>query len=70
MFIFMDLLMSLWNEIYSSEYDELYEFCKQNNIEYVYVGSYEASMYNVNWDTISKLECVATFGIERLYKVV
>ena len=58
------------SRIYSSEYDELYEFCKQNNIEYVYVGSYEASMYNVNWDTISKLECVATFGIERLYKVV
>lgn len=54
--------------VYQSSYDELVHFCKQNNITYVYLGSYEKSL-NPNYDIFNKLEKIVSFGNEELYKV-
>ena len=55
--------------IYSSSYDTLVDFCKENNIEYIYVGEYEKGL-NINWDTINQLEKIVTFGSESLYRII
>ena len=54
--------------IYQSDIDTLKNFCKKNNISYIYLGSYEKEL-NPNYDTFSKLEKVISFGNEELYKV-
>ena len=54
--------------IYQSSYEELKDFCKENNITYIYYGDYEKAI-NDNWDTINYLEKVMSFGSEELYKI-
>ena len=54
--------------IYQSSYEELKDFCKENNITYIYYGDYEKAI-NDNWDTINYLEKVISFGSEELYKI-
>ena len=55
------------NNIYNSSSDELFEFCKENNISYVYVGRYEKE--NINYNILEDLECVVSIGDNQLYKV-
>ena len=56
-------------KIYQSNYEELISFCKENNISYIYVGTYEKGSFEINWDMINKLSKVISFGEEELYKV-
>ena len=53
---------------YQASLDELEDFCKKNNITYIYLGSYEKNL-NPNYDTFSKLEKVVSFGSEELYRI-
>ena len=55
--------------IYNSDYQTLVSFCRERGIKYIYVGSYEKGAYNINWDTISSLEEVVSFGDEALYEI-
>lgn len=55
--------------IYQGTYDEVVNFCKENNISYIYVGSYERSEYRIDEKMLNSLEKVASFGREELYKV-
>jgi hypothetical protein len=55
--------------IYQAGYDELMKFCIENNIDYIYVGTYEKIEYNPNQDTLNRLNKVASFGYEDLYKI-
>ncbi|MBR5271451.1 MAG: hypothetical protein IKV64_04625, partial [Clostridia bacterium] len=55
------------NGIFNSSSDELFEFCKENNISYVYVGRYEKE--NINYNILEDLECVVNIGDNSLYKV-
>lgn len=56
---------------YEGSYDNLVSFCRENRIDYVYVGSNEKGTddYKVNESAISKLEKVYSVGTETLYKV-
>ena len=56
-------------DIYQGTYDQLVLFCKKNDIDYIYVGSYEKSQYKINYDMLNSLSKVAMFGNEELYKV-
>jgi len=56
-------------EAYQGIYENLINFCKKNNIKYIYVGSYEKSNYKINEEVLNKLVKVAVFGNEELYKV-
>ena len=38
-------------------------------IYYIYVGTYEKIEYNPNQDTLNRLNKVASFGYEDLYKI-
>ena len=57
-------------EAYQGSYEELIDFCKNNNIKYIYVGDYELNDYEIQNETLEKLEKVISFGKENLYKVV
>lgn len=54
---------------YQMNYNDLIEFCNNNDISYIYLGVYEKSSLNINWETIKKLEKVVEFGSEELYKI-
>lgn len=54
---------------YQDSYEELKEFCDENNISYIYVGNYEKSKFEIKEKTLEKLEKVASFGSETLYKI-
>ena len=56
---------------FSGTYEELMQFCKENNISYVYVGADEknSSDYTVNENAINRLEKVYSAGTEALYKI-
>ena len=56
------------NNIYQLSYDKLLDFCKKNNISYIYYGEYEKSI-NPNWETLNYLTKVISFGSEELYKI-
>ncbi len=56
------------HNMYFSNYEELKDFCKENNITYIYYGDYEKAI-NDNWYTINYLEKVIGFGSEELYKI-
>lgn len=53
---------------YQASYEELKDFCKKNNITYIYLGSYEKALYP-NYDTFGKLKKIVSFGYEDLYKI-
>ncbi len=55
--------------LYNASYEDLLDFCKNNNIEYIYLGSNEKWSLTINWDTFNKLEKVISFGEEELYKI-
>lgn len=55
-------------KIYQASYEELIDFCKKNNITYIYLGDYEKKL-NPNYDTFSKLEKIVSFGSCELYKI-
>ena len=55
--------------IYNSSYNDLINFCKEKNIEYIYVGSYEKGSLTINYDTMDKLEKIVSYGDEVLYRV-
>lgn len=54
---------------YSGSYDNLISFCKENDIDYVYVGPSEKNELNPNMSSIGRLEKVYSAGAEALYKV-
>lgn len=54
---------------YQASYEDLVDFCIKNDIEYIYVGDYETNSLQPNMDTINRLDKVAEFGSESLYKV-
>lgn len=58
-------------DAYASSYEDMLEFCRENGISYVYVGSNEQndSEIEINADMLAKLEKVCSFGTETLYKV-
>ena len=56
-------------EAYSGSYEGLRGFCEKNGITYVYVGANERNDFNINSDTLSRLEEVRTIGSETLYKI-
>ncbi len=56
-------------EIYKSNSEHIIEFCKNNNIDYIYVGTYEKSSLQPNMNEIDKLEKIITIGTETLYKI-
>ena len=56
------------SNIYQSNLEELIEFCNKNNITYIYLGEYENEL-NPNYDTFNELDNVASFGLEKLYKI-
>lgn len=53
---------------YRGSYAELESFCKDNGIDYVYVGSNESQL-NPNQTALSKLEKVHSVGTETLYRI-
>lgn len=55
--------------VYSGSYNNLVKFCKENDIDYVYVGADEKNKLNLNESALSKLEKVYSVGTETLYKV-
>ncbi len=55
--------------LYNASYEDLLDFCKNNNIEYIYLGSNEKWSLTINLDTFNKLEKVISFGEEELYKI-
>lgn len=55
--------------LYNGTYEDLLDFAKKNNIDYLYVGVYERSEMQVNNEMLNKLEKVASFGNEVLYKI-
>lgn len=56
-------------ELYKTDSKHIIEFCKANNINYVYVGISEMSLMKPNMEEINKLEKIITFGTETLYKI-
>ncbi len=56
--------------IYSGDIDTVKKFCKRNNIEYVYVGPYEQSEFEINEEMLEQLELVHQSGRNSLYKVI
>ena len=54
---------------YSGSYEDLIRFCRENDIDYVYVGNDEKKNLSVNNDSIERLEKVYSIGTESLYKV-
>lgn len=54
---------------YSGTYEELETFCDQNGIDYIYIGDNERNSFDINENTVSKLEKVYTQGTESLYKI-
>ena len=55
-------------QMYGASYEDLVEFCKKNNITYIYLSDYERTL-NPNYDTFSKLNKIASFGSCELYKI-
>ena len=53
--------------VYQGSLEELLDFCKKNNITYVYLGEYEKNL-NPNYDIFKNLEKIVSFGNEELYK--
>ena len=53
---------------YHLSYQELYDFCINNNIDYIYKGVYEQE-YSPLIETFSQFEKVVSFGSEELYRV-
>ena len=69
---FVDILHEREFEIrnaYEGSYENLKDFCKDKNIQYIYVGVYEKSDYNISNDVLNNLEIVTSFGNETLYKI-
>lgn len=54
---------------YSGTYEELMAFCKEKDIDYIYIGSDERDLNKLDASTISRLEKVFSSGVETLYKV-
>lgn len=57
------------SEVYQGSYEGLLDFCKKNNIKYIYLGVYEKSEYHINYDTFGKLTKIISYGNEELYNV-
>ena len=55
--------------LYSGSYQDMEKFCRENNIEYIYVGSNERNDFSPNQSMLSQLELVHTEGNNSLYKV-
>lgn len=53
----------------SGSYEDMKKLCEENGITYVYVGSNERSMCQVNEQMLSRLEKVYSQGNNTLYKV-
>lgn len=56
-------------EAYKGSYEDMLTFCKENNIQYVYVGHAEKSTLSPNQDMLNKLEKVYSIGTEDLYRI-
>ena len=54
---------------YTGTYEELHKFCKENGIDYVYVGANEKSAYKISQETLLSLERVYNIGTETMYKI-
>lgn len=56
-------------DIYNGENADLMAFCEENNISYVYVGTYEKNDYDIKENTFEKLDKVFEYGDCILYEV-
>ncbi|MBR5152976.1 MAG: hypothetical protein IKW60_05580 [Clostridia bacterium] len=54
---------------YAGTGQEMRDFCKANNIDYVYVGENERNEFSPSDATFSMLQKICTVGTETLYKV-
>jgi len=54
---------------YKGSYDEMRAFCKQNGIEYIYVGFAEKNEIKPNTAMLSQFEKVYSIGTETVYRV-
>ncbi|MCD8391444.1 MAG: hypothetical protein LUD03_06355 [Firmicutes bacterium] len=63
---------SAMEEAYGGSYENLTEFCRENGIDYVYIGSNERnnSEIDINADITDRLELVHSEGEEAIYKVM
>lgn len=55
--------------IYTGTYDELELFCKEKNIDYVYIGENEKMENSPSEEIIENLEVLYNCGTETLYKI-
>ena len=56
-------------QAYGEDYESLLEFCKDNNISYIYVSNYEKDDFRLQTDTFSRLNEVFNVGECTLYEV-
>lgn len=54
---------------YRGSYEALMEFCKENDIDYVYVSENERNTYSPSEEMLAQMELVHTIGTESLYRV-
>ena len=64
-----DLRQKNVSKAYSGEYEDLIAFCKNNNISYIYISSYERVDFDPQATTLDKLNKVFECGECALYKV-
>lgn len=60
---------SAMEKAYKGTYEDMTKFCKENGIEYVYVGASEKNEIKPNGTMLSQLEKVHSIGAETLYKI-